>query len=169
KIGIMYLMKQGNLGGENSANVLGEYAVGGCWCGPSYFEGSDAVGRVVSSGGSSIKVWEVQSSPTTTLVPDPGFTSPSISTGQDPGFFTSISSNGTAAGSAVIWAVNRPFDATQAVTLFAFDATTGAQLFSGTAGTWPISANANIVPTVANGKVYVASYKVLAIFGVVGT
>lgn len=169
KIGIMYLMKQGKLGGENSANVLGEYTVGGCWCGPSYFEGSDAVGRVVSSGGSSIKVWEVQTSPATTLVADPGFATPSISTGQDPGFFTSISSNGTAAGSAVIWAVNRPFDATQDVTLYAFDATTGTPLFSGAAGTWPITANANIVPTVANGKVYVASYKVISIFGMAGT
>jgi hypothetical protein len=52
------------------------------------------------------------------------------------------------------------------VNLYAFDAATGAQLYSGVAGTWPnAGGNANIVPTVANGKVYVASYENLSIFG----
>jgi hypothetical protein len=168
KAGIMYLMNRSNLGGENSGAVLGEYSVGGCWCGPSYFQGSDGVGRVVSSGGSNINVWKVQTSPTTALVPDSAFTSPSIATGQSAGFFTTVSSNGTTAGSAVIWAVNRPFDSTNDVTLYAFDAATGTQLYSGIAGTWPnTGGDANIVPTVANGKVYVAAYQTLSIFGVV--
>jgi outer membrane protein assembly factor BamB len=102
------------------------------------------------------------------LVPDPDFTPPTINTGKVHGFFTSISSNGTIAGSAVIWAVNRPFNTTMDVTLYAFDAATGSRLFSATAGTWPWSnfRSANIVPTVANGKVYVASNKMLSIFGV---
>jgi hypothetical protein len=170
KAGIMYLMKVGSLGGENSSNVVGEYSVGSCWCGPSYFTGSDGVGRVVSSGGSNIDVWKVQTSPNTTLVADPEFTSPSISTGQDPGFFTSVSSNGTTAGSAVIWAVGRPFNSTYDVTLYAFNAASGTPLYSGTAGNWPnTGGNANIVPVVANGKVYVASYRMLSIFGVAGT
>jgi hypothetical protein len=38
------------------------------------------------------------------------------------------------------------------------------QLFSAPAGTWGLS-NANIVPTVANGKVYIGSNKALMIFG----
>jgi hypothetical protein len=162
----MYLMKQGALGGENSGKTLGEYEVGRCWCGPSYFTGSDGVGRVVSSGGSNIIVWKVQTSPTTSLQADAAFTSPSIATGQKPGFFTSISSNGTTAGSAIIWAVNRPAAGSTSISLFAFDASSGAQLFSATAGTWPQGGNANIVPTVANGNVYVASLRTLSIFGV---
>lgn len=169
KVGIMYLMNQHNLGGENSSNVLGEFTVGACWCGPSYFEGADGVGRVVSSGASSVKVWEVQASPTTTLVPDPGFTPPSISTGQNPGFFTSISSNGTAAGSAVIWAVNRPTKKNKDLALYAFDAATGKQLVTASAGTWPEPRDANLVPTVANGKVYVAGNKILFIYGIEST
>ena len=41
-----------------------------------------------------------------------------------------------------------------------------ARLFSGVAGTWPnLNGNANLVPVVANGKVYVASYRQLRIFG----
>jgi len=52
------------------------------------------------------------------------------------------------------------------VTLYALDGGNGATLFSGTAGTWPnVNGNANIVPVVVNGKVYVASFKRLAIFG----
>jgi hypothetical protein len=40
------------------------------------------------------------------------------------------------------------------------------KLFSGLAGTWPnVRGNANIVPVVANGEVFVASFKQLAIFG----
>ncbi|MGO9039485.1 MAG: choice-of-anchor D domain-containing protein [Steroidobacteraceae bacterium] len=167
KAGNMYLMNQTSLGGQNSAAVLGEYGMGSCWCGPSYFQGSDGVGRVVSSGGSNIYVWKVQTAPTTALVADPAFTSPSISTGQNPGFFTSVSSNGTTAGSAVIWAVNRPIASPYDVSLYAFDAATGAQLYSAVAGTWPnTNGDANIVPTVANGKVYVAAYGTLDIFGV---
>ena len=101
---------------------------------------------------------------------DSGFTSPSISSGQNGGFFTSVSSNGTSAGSAAIWAVRRPFDGTNDVSLYAFDAATGSPLFSATAGTWPnTGGDSNIVPTVANGKVYVASYRMLSIFGVEGT
>jgi hypothetical protein len=54
--------------------------------------------------------------------------------------------------------------------LYAFNATpTGGllpQLFAGVAGSWPnTGGNANIVPTVANGRVYVASNKELQIFG----
>jgi hypothetical protein len=93
---------------------------------------------------------------------------------QDNGFFTSVSSNGTQAGSAIIWAVGRPTSATTPnVTLYAFNAAaqggTFQLLYSGVAGTWAsIHANANIVPVVANGRVYVASYQALTIFGLSG-
>jgi hypothetical protein len=97
-------------------------------------------------------------SPSLTLVPE------GISSGQDRGFFTSVSSNGAAAGSAIIWAVGRPTGSPYAVKLYAFAATpssgstTLTQLFSAEAGSWPNTVgNANIVPVVANGKVYVAS------------
>ena len=55
--------------------------------------------------------------------------------------------------------------------LYAFDPHAAAQgkndwLFSDVAGTWPnLTANANIVPVITHGRVYVASYKELAIFG----
>jgi hypothetical protein len=52
------------------------------------------------------------------------------------------------------------------VTLYAIDPSNGTELFSDKAGTWPnVTGSANIVPVVANGKVYVASNKELSIFG----
>jgi hypothetical protein len=113
--------------------------------------GSDGVGRVLSSAENRIVPWTIQTSPSVTLVSQTEFSG--IVTGQDPGFFTSVSSNGTQAGTAVIWAVSRPTNTNPAtVLLYAFNTANGALLFSATAGTWPnTGGNANIVPVIANG------------------
>jgi hypothetical protein len=162
KDGQLYLLNRKQANGP----PLGAYSIGQCWCAPAYFTGSDGVGRIVTSGGSTLMTWRLETSPSApaTLVQQ---TSTPIVTGQDPGFFTSVSSNGTAAGSAVIWAVARPTDSDPAdVTLYAVDPGTGNVIYSAVAGTWPnTGGNANIVPTVADGHVYVASDGELAIFG----
>lgn len=50
--------------------------------------------------------------------------------------------------------------------LYAFDAANGKTLFKGDAGTWPFPENnATVMPVVANGRVFVAGYKTLSIFG----
>jgi hypothetical protein len=159
----------GQMGGFHSPNVPASVAIDGCWCGPSYFKGADVVGRVVSSGGSTVKQWAVKTASTPALALEAS-SPPLAPSGQDPGFFTSISSDGTAANTSIIWAVDRPVGNDNHLTLYAFDATASAnnlkQLWSGEAGSWPnTGGNANIVPTVANGMVYVASYKQLRIFG----
>jgi hypothetical protein len=172
KAGPLYLLNRDNLGGLGKPSItLGTYTNDGCWCGQSYYTGSDGVGRVVASTGYNIRVYQVQTSPSS----KPALALESISQGfnddQDPGFFTSVSSNGTQAGSAVIWAVTRPSGGNAdslGVYLQAVDPANGSQLlFSGEAGTWPFagSANANLVPVAANGHVFVASYGNLSIFG----
>jgi hypothetical protein len=93
-----------------------------------------------------------------------------VASGQDGGTFTTVSSNGRQAGTAIIWAVGRPLNPSPAtVNLYAFAATplngTLPLLFSSPAGSW---GNANIVPVVANGRVFVASNKQLTIFGLGG-
>jgi hypothetical protein len=167
KWGQMYLMNQQNLGQftpNGPDKVLGSFAVTNCWCAESYFKGSDGVGRVVSSAGNTIITWKIQTSPSVTLVMERTF--PALTSGQDAGFFTSVSSNATQAGTAVIWAVSRPTTTSPAnVLLYAFNAANGSLLFSANAGTWPNPGNSNIVPVVANGQVFVASNKQLAIFG----
>ena len=128
KAGPLYLLNRDSLGGlAGPRKTLGTYNNNGCWCGPAYYVGSDGVGRVVESTGGSLDIWKVVTSPKTGLSYDTGS---GVSTGQDPGFFTSISSNGTAAGSHVIWAVGRPTDSNSwADTLQAFDPANGKILW----------------------------------------
>jgi hypothetical protein len=138
----------------------------GCWCATSFFRGSDGINRVLSSAGDALQSWQIQGS-TPQLVPEA--TAYVQSTIQDPGFFTVVSSNGRKAGSAIIWAVAKP-TATTGLTLYAFAAMpvngTFTQLYTSPAGQWPnLGGNANVVPVVANGKVYVGSYQSLMIFG----
>jgi hypothetical protein len=169
KVGHLYLINRADME-HNTGEVLASVSIGACWCGPSYFLGSDGVRRIVSSGGNRIDLWKAPISPAT-LESDRSF---SITPGQDGGFFTTVSSNGQQPGTAIIWAVGRPKDANPAqVTLYAFDptaATDSLPVFSSPAGSWPNpSNNSNIVPVVANGKVFVASFAALNIFGPSGT
>ncbi|HVN69347.1 MAG TPA: hypothetical protein VMU38_06850 [Candidatus Binatia bacterium] len=175
KEGTMFLMNRKNLGGYNpsgSNHVLDSENIGGCWCGPSYFgAASDGTPRIVGSGGNTVTVWKVEKSHGTKLVMD-GY-SQGLPGGQDPGFFTAISSNGHAPG-AIIWALARPDYVPGNITLFAFAADPPSSelqtLFQGTAGSWGAAGgNANLVPVVANGQVYVASFEQLDIFGLIGT
>lgn len=167
KDGQMYLLNADNLNNNTTGRkrILGAYGIGSCWCGASYYTASDGVGRVVSSGGGSVGIWKVRANANATSLT---FFHSSADLGgvQAPGFFTSVSSNGTTAGTAVIWAVSRPDgSADENVSLFAFNGA-GATLFQGIAGTWPnTGGNSNLVPTVANGHVYVGSFQSLAIFG----
>ena len=162
--------KDGNLyllNADRMRRVMDSHQIGGCWCGPSYFQGSDGVGRVVSSGGNTVGVWAVTGRrPTLALKTQWG----GVANGQNGGFFTSVSSNGTSAGSAVVWAVGRPTDGNPAnIFLYAVNPDTGQNLFTGLAGQWPnTGGDSNTVPVAANGQVYVASNQMLTIFGLGG-
>jgi Big-like domain-containing protein len=92
----------------------------------------------------------------------------SNASGSSSGFFTSISSNGTS--NAIIWALSRPGSpSTGNVHLYAFNPDSGSTLqplFTASAGSWPnTTGNSNLVPVVANGEVFVASYQQLQVFG----
>ena len=148
---------------------FGSYQIGGCWCGPSYFQGSDGVGRIVTSGNNSVEVWALHGEKAPGLTQKSAFNG--IAGAQDPGFLTTVSSNGTTAGTDIVWAVGRPTDNYPAyVTLYAVNPDNGNELFSETAGAWPnTGGNSNIVPVVDNGLVYVASDQMLTIFGLGGS
>jgi outer membrane protein assembly factor BamB len=162
KDGRLFLLNRDNLTTALDMQQLAD----GCWCGPSYFRAS-GISRVVSSAGAALQTWQVQTSPAPHLVSEA--TAYVQSSEQDPGFFTVVSSNGSLLNTAIIWAVARPTGSAP-LTLYAFAAKpangTFKQLYSAPAGQWPnLGGNANIVPVVANGKVYVASYQSLMIFG----
>jgi hypothetical protein len=168
KEGWMYLMNRNHLGSFSDANdnIVGQYPIGGCFCGASYY-----LNNIVSSGGSTVGVWQIYTSPS------PGLTqihSADIDT-LGTGFFTAVSSNGNA--NVIIWAVSRrhSFEGGPEPHLYAFQPIPGnpqlKPLFTSLAGNWDVphsstdGANSNIAPVVANGHVYVASYKELDIFG----
>jgi hypothetical protein len=173
KDGNMYIVDRdtGKMGEFKNPNASASVSISGdCHCGPSYFQGSDGVGRVVSSGGSEIIQWTVNTANMPALAQE---AKTPVTSGQDGAAFTSISSNGRTANTAIIWTVGRPeSNANTHVTLQAFNATPSGgalkALWSSNAGTWPnTGGNANIVPTVANGMVYVASYRQMQIFGLI--
>ena len=180
KVGVMYMLNSNDLGGYNQGippyhdRIFNSYTIGPCFCGESYFRAADGIGRVVSSGGNQAIVWKVGVTPIPNLTQE-AISAP-IANGTNKGFFTTISSNGTRARSQIIWAVGRPTNiAPGIVNLYAFDPSTFdasgnmATLFSGPAGAWPMRGMANLVPLVANGRVYVGSYKKLTIFGISGS
>jgi hypothetical protein len=176
KEGTLFLMNRNELGGYSPSgnHTLTEQYIGGCWCGESYFDAaSDSRPRIVASGGNTVTVWKLSKGQNTQL--NLAGNSNQLPGGQDGGFFTAVSSNRDKAG-AIIWAVARPQYVPGSVTLFALAAqpsstnSTLTTLYQAPAGAWESSgANANIVPVVANGKVYVASYEQLDIFGLLGS
>jgi hypothetical protein len=169
KDGTMFLLNAQALGGYKSGGPnadVTEVVVGQCWCGPSYFS-QPGGGVIVSSGARSVILWTIHSTSLATA----GVSGP-MENGQDPGLMTTVSSNGPGPG-VIIWSVSRPGAATNGnVYLYAFsqNLNSSGQLTRLTrqfAGIWPsLTANANIIPVVANGRVYVATYRFLAIFGV---
>ena len=171
KVGVMYVLNADDInnGKPKGGKAFSTANVGSCWCGPSYYKAADGFGRVVSSGGNTVGVWKVAASgakPKLELKRQPG----NVDGAQFPGFFTSVSSNGSLKGTAVIWAVGRPVDSDPAhISLYAFDPDHDGTLFSGVAGSWPnTGGDSNIVPVVANGKVFVASDQTISIFGIGG-
>jgi hypothetical protein len=167
KAGIMYVFNADDLtnGQGNGGKEYSSVNVGPCWCGPSYYMGSDGVGRVVSSSNNTAGVYKITATGTPTLTLDKNVGT--VEGDFFPGFLTSVSSDGSNPGTTVIWAVGRPTDFSQeALYLHAFDAEKGGEVFKALAGYWTNSfGDSNIVPVVDNGKVYVATVKSLAIFG----
>ena len=166
KDGRMFVLNRNSLGGYTPGGpdkVVTQVNIGGCWCGQSYFQH-----KIVSSGGSNVILWKIKTSPGVALQNEG--TSAGIGGAQDPGFFTSVSSEED--DHPIIWAVSRPNNSSPAdISLFAFkgEPSSGGTLdtlFQAPAGTWPnTGGNSDLLPVVVNGKVYVASYKQLSIFG----
>ncbi len=168
KFGTLYLLNRTDLGGFTAGGpdkVLDTATVGPCWCGPSYF--NDGTPTLVSSAGNQVVLFALQSKPSPTLVQRA--VSPALKTGLDPGFWTSVSSNGTS--DTIVWAVTRPIEPKgPGVWLYAFGVgapgTPLTSLYVGAAGTWASYAHdPNMVPVVANGRVYVANDSGLEVFG----
>jgi hypothetical protein len=175
KDGRVWLLDADKMGGYHAHQdrVLDVESMGSCWCGPAYYVGPGGLPFVVTGGGNGVTTWQVQTSPPKLI--QTGSTGSSNVNGLPDygGTLPVVSSNGTKAGTAVVWYVQRPatsedYNPGTPLTLWAYDPTNlGTPLFSAQAGTWThaVNSNADLVPTVAGGRVYVASNEQLQIFG----
>lgn len=143
-------------------------SAGKCRCSRSFFVGPDGVGRIVSSGGDNVITWQIVNNGTTTKLVQEASALIAPPNQYDAGFQTTVSSNGTE--NAIIWAVTRPsYGGSSKVNLYAFGTApvngTLPQLGVYQAGFWDDKRDLNIIPVVANGRVFVASRQELTIFG----
>ncbi|HJU12086.1 MAG TPA: hypothetical protein VJ728_14475, partial [Candidatus Binataceae bacterium] len=171
KDGRMWILNRDDMGGFQTTDVPPFINIGRCFCGQSYYNN-----RVVTSGGvnnssgqsiTRVSTYRINTNLVTPLTLEAS-SAYMVPTKQQPGTFTSVSSNGNS--NPIIWTVARPTGTDNHLTLYAFNGTassgTLATLWSGTAGFWnDMTQTAFTVATVANGYVYVGSYKMLDIFG----
>jgi hypothetical protein len=144
-------------------------AIDRCWCGESYF--NTGTPTVVSSGGANLMLWNtgtgIDNVPGLALAAQT--TLPTLSGVDGEGFFTVVSSNGTQAGTGIIWAMTRhPPNSGMNPQLIALNATNLATLFSKDAGLIPAGHTWYNMPVVANGLVFVGVSTQLSIFGLGG-
>ena len=171
KTGDLYIM---NVSGPNTMMNATSVKMGPCWCGESYYTGSDGIGRVVTGAGGPngttvVRTWTVNSQNTVPLTSE-AVSGSAESSPDDPGMFTSISSNGTVPNSQIIWGVGRPASTDGHLDLWAYNGTPAIgslnTLVELPAGSWKtVTRNYNGVPAVANGIVAVGSDNALSIFG----
>jgi FtsP/CotA-like multicopper oxidase with cupredoxin domain len=169
-----YLLNRDSLGGFSAgdAGALWHAATGGgLWGGPATFQDAKGNTYVVLGGGTPISTYTVGLNPISLTVQSAG--NPGCLECRDQGSQPVISSNGTLAGTAVVWALKTPGNSGGNISLYAFDALNmNHTLFTGVAGTWTVGAGASYIggalvsPTVANGRVYVPTDGGVAVFGI---
>jgi hypothetical protein len=141
----------------------------GIVAGPAYYKGAFGTSIYYGYNFSPLTAFTFQPSP-------PLITNPQIAPDAAPTTspIPTVSSRGSAAGSAVVWAVFHPPGGSQALTLHAYDADDITDnLFAALpqksldAGLWASAAlgNSFLVPTVTHGKVYTGTTDRLLVFG----
>jgi hypothetical protein len=144
-------------------NALAELGLGGVWSSPAYYQDSSGNAYVYTTGGPLYAVQIANGTANVVSQTNVGFPSDN-GNGSTP----TISSNQSQAGTAIAWIVQRPqYTSSQPLVLYAFDASKlSTTLFHYKLGKWPAGgSNPTLVPTVANGKVYVANGSSLIAFG----
>jgi hypothetical protein len=154
KAGTMYLLNRENLGKFNASadrslqDVTLENSDDSLYGGPAYYNGYVYWG----ASGQPMDAFALHlgTHPTLTLSSQSANSFPG-----EGGEIPSVSSNGTVAGSAVVWATTRPGQG-GTIELYAYDARSlGKLLWHGDVGVWRASGGAFLTPTVADGHVFV--------------
>ncbi len=172
----IYLLNQNNLGhfSTTDAGALQVFFPGadstneGVWGGGAYYNGPNGPTVFYQASESVMRAFKL-----TTGSGNPQLSVSSQGTVQPYDFGGTIpvvSSNGSAAGSGIVWTIDSPYNASAtiaALKLEAYDASNVAtHLFSASSGSWShAKTNTFITPLVSNGKVYAGGYKTVYVFG----
>jgi len=135
----------------------------GIWGGPAYYANSGRQLLYYCGSGGHMKAYTFSGTALSLSMIGPNPNQSPQAFPSEGGTTPNISSNGQAAGTAVLWAITR----SNPLRLQAFDATDlTKQLFDAAAGPWNNSSGgAFIEPTTIQGKVYVPSDGQLTVFG----
>jgi FtsP/CotA-like multicopper oxidase with cupredoxin domain len=167
-----YLLNRDLLGGQQAQNAGALWTGstgGGIWGGPAYFVDSSGQQHIVW-GGNPLNTYNLNLAPLSLTVASS--TNVGCLECRDNGSQPVVSSNGTTAGTAIVWALKTPGNPGGPITLYAFNPfAMGTPLYSATAGSWTIGAGASYIggalvsPTVADGRVYVPTDGSVSVFG----
>jgi suppressor of ftsI len=168
-----YLLNRDNMGGYKSGDsgaVWQGYIPGG-FNGQSFFQ--DASGNSYIVGGTgNIGTYLFNPASATLALKNSASTPGSCMECRNGGSQSIISSNGTNAGTTIVWTLHTGGSAGGTIALYAYDASTMKFLYTGDAGDWLPGSNAGgavgaafISPMEANGKVYVPTDGGVAVFG----
>ena len=173
KTGMKYLLNRDNLGGLNATDQIPfeTNTAGGMFGGPAYFVDQFGIQKIIYGGTPNLNSYALGFAPSYGLTFTSG-TNVGTLENRNAGVTPVVSSNGTQAGSAVVWAIKTPggdLTGTGTIALYAFDgANLAHRLYSATAGQWTENGDtggALITPLVANGRVYLATDGQVTVFG----
>jgi hypothetical protein len=160
---LMYLMDRGALGHKQAHDVGALQVVdlrgtgGGVWGGPAYYQGPQGGVVFYQIFNDVLRAFAVSTG-------SPPSLTATVRGGSKGGFGGSlpiVSSNGSQAGTGVVWLVNRAVP----LLLEAYDAEKlGAPIFSATIPTWT-AGTPILTPLEANGRVYVGTKGQVLVFG----
>jgi hypothetical protein len=168
-----YVLNRDQLGGQQNNNAGAAWTAnpgGDLFGGPAYFVDASGAQHVVL-GGNPLNTYNLSVGPVRLGVQSSTAVG-CLECRNGGGSQPVISSNGTAAGSIVVWALKTPGNSGGTISLYAFDALNmGTTLFCAPAGSWiTVSGTgrmggALISPLVANGQVYVPINGSVGVFG----
>ena len=155
----IFLLNQSNLGGmqPNDAGALQVFQdLDGTWGGPAYFKGPNAQYIYYQSDTHSLRAFTFNGTQLALSSTAPG-------SGGNEGSSPVVSSNGSLAGTGIVWVAERGSN----VTLHAYDATNvQTLLFTATVGPWTTNhQNPFISPLVVHGRVYIGATKSVTVYG----
>jgi FtsP/CotA-like multicopper oxidase with cupredoxin domain len=168
-----WILNRDNMGGQQAGDAGALYHAdigGGMFGGPAFFQDASGKSYVVYGSGNPLTTYNLNLSPISLSAQSSVYVGclECRAAGSQP----VVSSNGTTAGTAVVWALKTPGNSGGTISLYAFDALNMShQLFSAAAGQWTNTTGASYIggafvsPLIANGRVYVPTDGAVAVFG----